>query len=259
MNFDLKEIPERTVTPRETGLTMVMDKGMSLRETEDFISISGSYVDVVKIGFGTSFVTPNLKEKLAIYKKANVPFYFGGTLFEAFVIRDQFDDYLNVIEEFELEYVEVSDGAVDMPHEKKCEYITQLSEIATVFSEVGSKDDQVIIPPYKWIELMESELKAGAWKVIAEARESGTVGIFRGTGEVRSGLVDEILTKIPSEKVLWEAPKKPQQVWFIELIGCNVNLGNISPSEVIGLETMRIGLRADTLKLFLNGSGKNFD
>lgn len=251
MNFELNDIPDRTQKPRQDGLTMVMDKGMSLRQAEDFVEVAGPYVDLLKIGFGTSFVTPKLDDKLNVYRKADMPFYFGGTLFEAFVIRDQFDDLLKLIDKYKLQYLEVSDGAITLTHEKKCDYITELTKYCTVLSEVGSKDDKVIIPPYKWIQLMTKELEAGAWKVIAEARESGTIGIYRGTGEVRSGLVQEILTEIPSEKIIWEAPKKPQQVWFIELLGCNVNLGNIAPSEVIGLETMRIGLRADTFNQFL--------
>ncbi len=252
MNFELTNIPERTQKPRTSGLTMVMDKGLSVREVEDFISLCEPYIDILKLGFGTSAVTPNLDKKLDVYRSANIPFYFGGTLFEAFVIRDQFEDYVRLIEKYKLQYVEVSDGSLVMPHDTKCDYITKLSKYATVLSEVGSKDAEKIIPPYKWIELMKSELDAGAWKVIAEAREGGNVGIYRGTGEVRSGLVQEILTQIPEEKVLWEAPQKAQQVWFMKLIGSNVNLGNIAPNEVIPLETLRLGLRGDTFSHYLN-------
>lgn len=251
MNFNLKDIPERTTKPRDAGMTMVMDKGMGLKEAEDFISVAQTYVDLVKFGFGTSYATPNLKQKIAQYEKAAIPVYFGGTLFEAFVIRNQFEDYVNIIKDYNLKYVEVSDGSLEMPHEKKCEYISKLAELTTVLSEVGSKDAEKIIPPYQWIELMKKELAAGAWKVIAEARESGNVGIYRGTGEVRSGLVQEILTQIPEEKIIWEAPQKTQQVWFIKLLGANVNLGNIAPNEVIPLETLRLGLRGDTFSHFL--------
>jgi phosphosulfolactate synthase len=155
------------------------------------------------------------------------------------------------LDEFDLHYAEVSDGSIEIDHDIKCEYIRKLATQVTVLSEVGSKDDTVIIPPYKWIELMQKELDAGAWKVIGEAREGGNVGLFRSSGEVRSGLVDEILTKIPSEKIIWEAPQKSQQVWFIKLLGTNVNLGNIAPNEVIPLETIRIGLRGDTFSYFL--------
>ena len=252
MNYLLKDIPERTQKPRQYGFTMAMDKGLSCREAEDFISTSGDHVDIVKLGWGTSFVTPKLKEKLKIYADAGIPTYFGGTLFEAFVIRNQFDDYRKVLDKYNMPFAEVSDGSIELDHDIKCDYISKLSEQVTVLSEVGSKDAEKIIPPYKWIKLMQEELDAGAWKVIGEAREGGNVGLFRSSGEVRSGLVEEILTKIPFEKIIWEAPQKAQQVWFIKLLGTNVNLGNIAPNEVIPLETIRIGLRGDTFMHFLD-------
>jgi phosphosulfolactate synthase len=251
MNYLLKNLPERTKKPRQSGFTMAMDKGLSIREAEDFMSIAADHIDIVKLGWGTSFVTPNVKDKLKVYTDAGLPCYFGGTLFEAFIIRDQFDDYRRVLDKYGLQYAEVSDGSIDLEHDKKLEYIRKLSEQVTVLSEVGSKDADKIIPPYKWIELMQKELDAGAWKVIGEAREGGNVGLFRSTGEVRSGLVQEILTKIPFEKIIWEAPQKAQQVWFIKLLGANVNLGNIAPNEVIPLETIRLGLRGDTFLHFL--------
>ncbi|WP_017730238.1 phosphosulfolactate synthase [Nafulsella turpanensis] len=252
MNYQLAQIPDRTQKPRDFGFTMAMDKGLSIREVEDFLSMSSEYVDIVKLGWATSFVTPNLKEKLRVYREANIPVYFGGTLFEAFIARNQFDDYRRILDEFELTHAEVSDGSIELDHQLKCEYIRQLSEQVTVLSEVGSKDADKIIPPYKWINLMQAELDAGAWKVIGEAREGGNVGLFRSSGEVRSGLVEEILTKIPFEKIIWEAPQKSQQVWFIKLLGANVNLGNIAPNEVIPLETIRLGLRGDTFSHFLS-------
>lgn len=252
MNFNLKSVPIRSEKPREDGLTMVMDKGLSLRQVEDFLSMNEHLVDLVKIGFGTSVITKNLQEKINLYKQAGIKTYLGGTLFEAFTIRGQFQDYVDALDKYGLEYVEVSDGSMDMEHAEKCDYISKLAEKYTVLSEVGSKDANVIIPPYKWIKLMKAEFEAGSWKVIAEARESGTVGIFRGTGEIRSGLIDEILTEIPAESILWEAPQKTQQVWFIKLLGSNVNLGNIAPEEVIPLETLRLGLRGDTFDQFLN-------
>ena len=252
MNYTLKDTPERTNKPRESGYTMAMDKGLSCREVEDFLSVAGDHVDIVKLGWGTSFVTPKLKEKLQIYASAGIPTYFGGTLFEAFIIRNQFDDYRKILDKYGMSYAEVSDGSIELDHDKKCEYVSKLSGQVTVLSEVGSKDVEKIIPPYKWIELMQKELDAGAWKVIGEAREGGNVGLFRSTGEVRSGLVEEILTKIPSEKIIWEAPIKAQQVWFIKLLGTNVNLGNIAPNEVIPLETIRLGLRGDTFTHFLD-------
>jgi phosphosulfolactate synthase len=231
---------------------MVMDKGLSFRDAENFISVAGPHTDIVKLGFGTSFVTPNLRAKIELYQQHNIPVYFGGTLFEAFVIRNQFDDYIAMCKDYKIDVIEVSDGSIEIPHTEKCGYIEKIAKFAKVFSEVGSKDAAHIIPPYKWIELMSAELSAGASYVIAEAREAGNVGIYRGSGEVREGLVQEILTKIPAEKILWEAPQKAQQLYFLELIGCNVNLGNIAPSEVIPLEAMRIGLRGDTFDLYLN-------
>lgn len=251
MNYNLKNIPERTVKPRQYGYTMAMDKGLSTRQTEDFLDMCSDHIDIVKLGWATSFVTPKLKEKLKVYKEAGIPTYFGGTLFEAFVIRNQFEDYRKVLDTFDMTFAEVSDGSIELDHDIKCDYIRKLSDQVTVLSEVGSKDAEKIIPPYKWINLMQTELDAGAWKVIGEAREGGNVGLFRSSGEVRSGLVEEILTKIPFEKIIWEAPQKPQQVWFIKLLGPNVNLGNIAPNEVIPLETIRLGLRGDTFSHFL--------
>lgn len=252
MNYELKDIPERPAKPRDVGFTMAMDKGLSLREVEDFIDSSGEYTDIVKLGWATSYVTTNLKDKLALYKEAGIPTYFGGTLFEAFVIRDQFEDYRKLLDKYDMPFAEVSDGSIELPHDLKCEYISKLSDQVTVLSEVGSKDAEKIIPPYQWIDLMQTELDAGAWKVIGESREAGNVGLFRASGEVRSGLVQEILTKIPFEKIIWEAPQKAQQVYFIKLVGANVNLGNIAPNEIIPLETIRLGLRGDTFHHFLN-------
>ena len=257
MNFTLKNIPERTSVPRTYGLTMVMDKGMGIEGARDFLSVAAPYVDIVKLGFGTSVVTANLRDKIEIYHKHNIPVYFGGTLFEAFLIRDQIDDYINVLKDYNIKHVEVSDGSITIPHIEKCGYIEKLAKHATVLSEVGSKDATHIMPPYKWIELMKAELESGSTYVIAEAREAGNVGIYRGSGEVREGLVQEILTQIPYEKIIWEAPQKAQQVYFLELLGVNVNLGNIAPAEVIPLESMRIGLRGDTFHLYLNNGQKS--
>jgi phosphosulfolactate synthase len=251
MNYEISRLPERSVKPRNSGITMAMDKGLSHREAEDFMSVCSDHVDIVKLGWATSFVTPKLKEKIEIYHSAGIPVYLGGTLLEAFIIRNQFEDYLRILDKFDLNYAEVSDGSIDLEHDEKCNYIKRLSENVTVLSEVGSKDAEKIIPPYKWIQLMNKELEAGAWKVIGEAREGGNVGLFRSSGEVREGLVDEILTQIPFEKIIWEAPQKSQQVWFIKLLGTNVNLGNIAPNEVIPLETIRLGLRGDTFTSFL--------
>lgn len=251
MNFSLPHIPNRTTSPRNEGLTMVMDKGLSIRQAEDMIAASSKYIDLVKLGFGTAVITEDLDAKIKLYKDAGLKVYFGGTLFEAFIIRDMFNEFIELIERFNLNMVEVSDGSIEINHNKKCEYIKILSEKVTVLSEIGSKSANVVIPPYKWIKMMEKEIDAGSWKVIAEAREGGNVGICSSTGEVRSDLIEEILTKIPQERILWEAPKKSQQVWFIKLMGANVNLGNIAPNEVIPLECLRLGLRGDTFFDFL--------
>lgn len=228
-----------------------MDKGLSLREAEDFIEMTEGYVDLIKLGFGTSIISPNLDKKIAFYQEAGIPVYFGGTLFEAFVARNQLSDYVDLLKKYNLKHLEISDGSLDMTQEDKCNYIRRFAQDFIVISEVGSKDAEKIIPPYKWIEMMTKEIEAGVWKVIAEARESGNVGIFRGTGEIRSGLIEEILTRIPQDKIIWEAPQKGQQLWFIKQYGANVSLGNIAPNEVIPLETMRIGLRGDTFHFYL--------
>lgn len=246
MNFFLTNIPERTNKPRENGLTMVMDRGLSINETKNFIDMCNPHTDIVKLGFGTSAISPHVRAKIDLYKEAGLMVYIGGTLFEAFVIRGMFNQYKDLLRKWNLDMCEVSDGSIEISHKKKCRYIKELSKDFTVVSEVGSKDENKLIAPYKWIELMQEELAAGSWKVIAESREGGNVGIYNKVGDVRSDLIDEILTKIPNEDIVWEAPKKPQQVWFIKLLGPNVNLGNIAWDEVIPLETLRIGLRADT-------------
>lgn len=228
-----------------------MDKGLSVRQAEDFMAVGAAYTDFVKLGWTTAYIVPQLEEKLSVYREAGVHPYFGGTLFEAFVVRNQFDDFLRLLEKYRLEYAEVSDGSIALPHEEKCKYIARVAEHVTVISEVGSKDNTKIMAPYKWISLMKAELDAGTWRLIAESRESGNVGLYRESGEVRQGLVDEILNEIPNEKIIWEAPLKSQQVYFIQLLGTNVNLGNISPNEIIALETTRLGLRGDTFHSFI--------
>ena len=250
-NFNLPHIPERAAKPRQSGITMMMDKGLSLREAENFIASSGHLTDLVKLGFGTSFVSNDLEAKIKLYKEANIQCYLGGTLFEAFIVRGMFDDYRKLLDKLKLECAEVSDGSIEMPHNEKCNYISQLAKQATVLSEVGSKEEGIIIHPAKWIKMMNAELQAGSWKVIAEARESGNVGIYHRDGKAHTLLIDKILAKVPAEKIMWESPQKPQQVWFIKLLGANVNLGNIAPNDVISLETLRLGLRGDTFFHFL--------
>ena len=251
MNFNLPDLPQRTSKPRKNGITMVMDKGLSLRQALDLVSVAGEYTDIVKLGFGTSLLTKDLNKKLQIYKDADIKTYFGGTLFEAFVVRDMLDDYRRYLDKYKMEYVEISDGSIRMAHDEKCKLIEQFSKDYIVLSEVGSKEEGVIIHPNKWISMMNKELECGAWKVIAESRESGTVGIYRPNGNAHVTLINKILQKVPGEKIMWEAPKKAQQAWFIDLIGPNVNMGNISPDDIIPLETLRLGLRGDTFMKFL--------
>src|SRR6218665_1899262 len=250
-NFDLPYLPDRSEKPRRNGVTMVMDKGISLRQAEDFLDASADYVDFVKLGFGTSIVSKNVKEKVKLYKDAGMKVFVGGTLFEAFVIRDKFEDYLRYIDDLGLDCAEVSDGSIEVEHEQKCEYITRLARDYTVLSEVGSKEEGVIIHPARWIKMMQNELSAGAFKVIAEARESGTVGIFHKNGSAHSMLITRIVNKVKIENIIWETPQKSQQVYFIKLFGCDVNLGNIAVDDVIPLETLRLGLRGDTFFNFL--------
>ena len=248
---NLSFLPDRTTKPRQNGIAMVMDKGLSVREAEDLVESAGHLADFVKLGFGTSIAGNRVKEKVRVYQQANIKVYAGGTLFEAFVIRNLFDDYLRYIDQLGLDSVEVSDGSMIMDHDVKCEYIHRLSKTYTVLSEVGSKESGILIAPGRWIEMMQKELQAGSFKVIGEARETGNVGIYRATGKAHVALINRILAKVQSDKLLWEAPLKAQQVWFIKNFGANVNLGNIAPAELISLETLRLGLRGDTFFTFL--------
>jgi phosphosulfolactate synthase len=241
------DVPPRSPKPRTTGLTHVIDKGLNLREIEGLFDTAGDYVDVVKLGWGTSYVTRNLEKKIALYRSFDTPVVCGGTLFEAAVVRGRLDDYRRWLVENRISHVEVSDGAIDLPHERKLELIAELARDFVVLSEVGSKDADVVYAPYQWVDWMTEELAAGAWKVITEARESGTAGIFRPTGEMRTGLIDEIAHEIDVAQIIFEAPTKDSQAWFVRHFGPDVNLGNIPPEEVIPLETLRLGLRADTL------------
>lgn len=259
MSYQLNHLPERSSKPRNKGITLALDKGYSVRQAEDFCEATRSYTDIVKLGWGTSFVTERLQAKLNVYKNYDIPVYFGGTLFEAYVLRNQLDDYVELLKKFDIKHIEVSNGTIWLSDDRKIDIIKDLSKEFTVLSEVGSKNPDAIIPPYKWVRMIEAELKAGSWKVICEARESGTVGVFRPNGEIRSGLIDEIADQIPFEHLLFEAPQKEQQVWFIKKFGSNVNLGNIEPAEVIPLETLRLGLRSDTLFEFYTIDNNEID
>ena len=251
MNFELPFIPERPTKPRNSGLTMMMDKGLSLRETDNFIEANKEITDIVKFGFGTAYVTNNLEEKIALYRQNGIRPYFGGTLFEAFYARNKFEDYLRLIDKYQLDLVEISDGSIIIEHDEKCKLIRRMAKDRTVLSEVGSKDSGILISPNRWIKMMTTELQAGSWKVIAEGRESGNVGVFRPNGSAHTMLINMITAKVNPEDILWEAPQKNQQVWFVKLFGANVNLGNIAPNEVIPLECLRLGLRGDTFFDFL--------
>lgn len=256
-NFTLPFVPTREEKPRKEGITMMMDKGLSLRETEAFIEGSGHLTDIVKFGFGTSAVVPNLEEKIKLYKEANIRPYFGGTLFEIFYARNMFDDYLRLLDKYNLDLAEISDGSIIINHDEKCELIRKMAKNRTVLSEVGSKDSGIIISPNKWIKMMSMELEAGSWKVIAEGREAGNVGVFRPNGTAHTFLINKIIAKVNPNDILWEAPIKNQQVWFIKLFGANVNLGNIAPNEMIPLECLRLGLRGDTFFEFMPSDYKD--
>ena len=244
-------MPERPSKPRNSGITMVMDKGLSIREAEDFMSVGSEYTDFVKLGFGTSLITPGFEKKIFIYKNAGAVPYFGGTLFEAFIVRNMFSEFVDFLDKNEIDLVEVSDGSYDIDHNLKLDYISKLAKKHTVISEVGSKKKDVIYSPEQWVAMMKSELNAGSVKVIAEARESGTTGIYNEDGSINNEIINGMSEHVKLENVIWEAPLKSQQAWFIKHFGPNVNLGNIAPNEIIPLETLRLGLRGDTFFQFL--------
>ena len=240
-------------TPAHNGLTHVLDKGLGPRAWEDVLETSGAFIDIVKLGWGTAYVTQNLHRKLEVLRAADKPVVIGGTFLEAVIVQDKVDEYKSWVSGLGLQHVEVSDGVIDLPRERKLELIAELARDFTVLSEVGSKDSEVNLAPYLWVEWIKEELSAGAWKVITEGREGGTAGIYRPTGEMRTGLVDEIVHEVPADDLLFEAPTKASQAWFVKQFGPSVNLGNIPPDEVIALETLRLGLRGDTLKEVLLG------
>jgi len=247
-NDGFLDLPQRPGKPRTEGLTHVMDKGMNLRDIEGMFDVGGEFVDIVKLGWGTSYVTNNLEKKIALYRHFETPVVCGGTLFEAVYGRDRIDEFKAWLKEHRFSHVEISDGTLEIPRERKLELIADFGRDFVVLSEVGSKDSEVVFAPYQWVQWIKEELEAGAWKVITEARESGTAGIFRRDGDMRTGLIDEIAHEVPVDDLIFEAPTKASQAWFVKHFGPNVNLGNIPPEEVIPLETLRLGLRGDTLK-----------
>jgi phosphosulfolactate synthase len=237
--------------PRAGGLTHVIDKGLGPRAWEDVLETSGVYIDVDKLGWGTAYVTPNLKKKLEVLREK--PVVIGGTFFEVVYATGKLEEYKSWLRELGLTHVELSDGTIEMPRERKLELIADFARVFSVLSEVGSMDSSVEYSADEWIRWLREELDAGAWKVITEAREGGTSGIFSKSGEMRTELVGEIADAVPLEDVVFEAPTKAAQAWFIKEFGPAVNLGNIAPDEVIPLETLRRGLRGDTLKEVLLG------
>jgi phosphosulfolactate synthase len=239
---------------RDGGLTHVLDKGLGPRAWEDVLETSGDYIDIVKLGWGTAYVTPNLRRKLEVLK--DKPVVIGGTFFEAVLAQGKLDEYKRWLSDHGMKHVEISDGVIDLPRERKLELIADFARDFTVLSEVGSKDAEVVYAPYQWVEWIKEELAAGAWKVITEGREGGTAGIYRPTGEMRTGLVDEIVHEIDVGDLIFEAPTKASQAWFVKQFGASVNLGNIPPEEVIPLETLRLGLRGDTLREVLLGDAE---
>ena len=241
------DLPDRCAKPRERGLTHVLDKGLSCADAEGLLEVAGPSVDLVKLGWGTAVVTANLESKLRCFERAGVPVVLGGTLTEIALRAGRIDGLVAWMRELGLRHVEVSDGTLAIAPEEKLALIRRLAAEFTVLSEVGSKDAEEIMAPYRWVEQIEAELEAGAWKVITESRETGSAGIYRPDGEVRMGLIDEIAHRVDVDQLLFEAPRKEQQVWFIKRFGREVNLGNIAPDDVLSLETLRLGLRADTV------------
>jgi phosphosulfolactate synthase len=243
------DLPKRSSKPRAEGITHVIDPGIGLSAQEDLVKGYGEFIDIVKLGWGTSYIDSQVKEKISYYQRNQIEVYVGGTLFELSYMQGQLDKFRAWLESLNLKIVEVSDGILDLPPKEKTNIIREFAQDFKVLSEVGSKDVEKVVAPYRWVEAIERELEAGSWRVITEGRESGTAGIYRPTGEIREGLIEEILTKIPAEKIIFEAPRKEQQVWFILNVGREVNLGNIATKDVLSVETLRRGLRADTIQI----------
>lgn len=233
----------------------MIDRGLSVAEVDGLLEVAGDVVDVVKLGWGTALVSANLKPKLELYSSRGIPVMLGGTLTELAIRQGRVEGLIAWLRELGLRHVEISDGTIAIEHEVKRELIQRLSGEFTVLAEVGSKDTDFIMAPYVWVEQIERDLDAGAWKVIAEARESGTAGIYRATGEVRTGLIDEIVHAVEPERLIFEAPRREQQVWLLKRFGTECNLGNIAPADVLSLETLRLGLRSDTVERFALGGG----
>ncbi|HEV3033531.1 MAG TPA: phosphosulfolactate synthase [Solirubrobacteraceae bacterium] len=247
------DIPARSAKPREHGITHVIDRGLSVADAAGMLEVAGGSVDIVKLGWGTAVVSANLKPKLELYAAHGIPVVLGGTLTEVAIRQGRVDGLVAWLRELGLRHVEISDGTITLDAAVKRELIERLSREFVVLAEVGSKDADFIMAPYIWVEQIESDLDAGAWKVIAEARESGTAGIYRANGEVRTGLIDEIAHAIDPERLIFDAPLQRQQVWLLKRFGTECSLGNIAPDDVLSLETLRLGLRSDTVERFALG------
>ena len=247
---DFLDLPERPTKPRETGLTHVIDIGLAPSDADNLMKIAADHIDLVRLGFGSAYVTGALQEKIDLYRGYGVPVALGGTLTELAWLQGRVDGLRTWLKELGVDHVEVSSGSVAIPPDEKVALIRTLAEDFTVYAEVGEKDPAAIMAPYVWVELIEQALEAGAQKVVCEGRASGDAGLYRRDGEPRTGLLDEVVHSIDFHRLVFEAPKRHQQVWFIEHLGPDVNLGNIRPDDVIPLETLRLGLRADTLHLF---------
>lgn len=240
-------VANRTQKPRDSGISMIIDTGIDIHSIKSYLDMASDYIDYVKLGWATSYVTQNLEEKLALYKSYNIPVSLGGTFFEIAYLQKKLPEYKEYLHSLDIAYVEISDGTIELSLSEKIELINFFKDDFKVLSEVGSKDIKKVISPKKWVEEIKATLDAGVWKVIAEGRESGKSGLYRDSSEIRTGLVDEIIDEIEIEKMIFEAPQKEQQAWFINTFGSNINLGNIAFDSVIGLETLRLGLRSDTL------------
>ena len=247
---DFLDLPSRPPKPRETGLTHVIDTGLSPQEAEGLMKTAADFIDLIRLGYGSAYVTGALQEKIDLYVAHGVPVALGGTLTELAWLQGRVDGLRSWLGELGIQHVEVSSGSVEIPPDEKAELISTLAADFTVFAEVGEKDPRAILAPYRWVELIEQALAAGASKVVCEGRASGDAGMYRPDGEARTGLIDEIIHRVDYHQLIFEAPQRHQQVWFIETVGSGVNLGNIRPDDVIPLETLRLGLRADTLHHF---------
>ena len=243
-------LPERSAKPRTTGVTHVLDKGLGPGQVADLLAVAADYIDIVKLGWGTAAVTTSLPQKIAAYRDAGIPVCLGGTLLEVVLTQGKLEEYVAWAKDIGVDHVEVSDGTIRLDHAEKIRVIERLGRDFTVLSEVGNKSEGVIFAPKRWVQMIQKELEAGAWKVITEGRESGTVGVYHADGKVKEGLIEEIREAIDPGRLLFEAPGKKQQVWFIKHFGSDVNLGNIAPDEVISVETLRLGLHGDTLLHF---------